>query len=313
MSKIKKRIIAIAVICAMSVSMSACSDKKTSSKDESSDSIIKAEDIKTPTLTSEEAEQLKKLEFTIGKYVPDEDTVQDPVEQGGDTQQGDNNAQQGGDTQQGGDNNTQQGDNNNQQGGNNAQQGDNNNQQGDNNNQQGDNNNQQSGNNAQQGGDTQQGGNDTQQGDNDQSVITGTKELIQSIWMELSKGSDYVFDGEFIEATFKIKETTQNGTYPITIEWLDFSDYAANTIPVTGINGSVVVGGTATETQFTNDGSFEIKADSVSGNPGDEVTVVFRCQNNPGICASIFRFGYDSDALEYVSGSQGIDFINAIN
>ena len=65
-----------------------------------------------------------------------------------------------------------------------------------------------------------------------------------------------------------------------------FSNISAVTIPATGINGSVVVGGEASANSFKNDGSFEVMAENVSGNAGDTVTVVFKFNKNPGICAS---------------------------
>lgn len=142
-------------------------------------------------------------------------------------------------------------------------------------------------------------------------MIKGTKKIQQAFWMNLS--GNYVFDGEFITATFKIKETTEDGTYPITIDWLDFSDIDAVVVKATGINGSVVVGGEATANTFKNDGSFEVMADNVSGKAGDTVTISIRFNNNPGICASVVRFGYDSDALEYVNGGKGADFVDAVN
>lgn len=138
---------------------------------------------------------------------------------------------------------------------------------------------------------------------------SGAKKLQQAFWMNLN--GDFTFEGEFITATFKIKETTANGTYPITVEWLDFANIKGVSLDdVSGVDGSVVVGGAAETNEFGE--GFQVKADCVSGNPGDEVTITFQMKENPGICACVFRFGYDSDALEYVSGKKGADFVNAI-
>ena len=126
--------------------------------------------------------------------------------------------------------------------------------------------------------------------------------------MDLSQSKDFVFDGEFITAQFKIKDTTANGTYPVTIEWTDFSNWDAQAVKFSTTDGSVVVGSDAPANSFKNDGSAEIMATNVSGKPGDTVTVSFNMKNNPGIVACVFRFGYDSDALEYVGGGSGKDF-----
>lgn len=300
MLNIKKKIIAIAVVCAMAMSMAACSDKKGGTNDTG---------IKTATLSSEEAERLREVDLEISEYIPATDTEQDPVEQGGDSSSG------------GSDSDGQSGDNpdidqssfdpeqvmnetdmvivpgNDDSDSSSVDNNSNNNNSNNNNN----NNNNSNNNNS---------NSNENNSSNSVDVITGTKKIQQAFWMNLS--GDYVFDGEFITATFKIKETTADGTYPITIDWLDFSNISAVTVDATGINGSVVVGGEATANTFKNDGSFEVMADNVSGKAGDTVTVSIRFNKNPGICASVLRFGYDSDALEYVSGGKGADFIEAI-
>lgn len=293
MLNIKKKIIAIAVVCAMAMSMAACSDKKDGTNDTG---------IKTATLSSEEAEQLREVDLEISEFIPPTDTEQDPVEQGADSSSGgaDSDAQSG--AQSGDNSEIDQSSFDPEQVMNetdmvivpgnedpDSSSGDNNN----NNNSNNNNSNSNENNNS-----------------NSEDVIKGAKKIQQAFWMNLS--GDYVFDGEFITATFKIKETTADGTYPITIDWLDFSNISAVTVDATGINGSVVVGGEATANTFKNDGSFEVMADNVSGKAGDTVTVSIRFNKNPGICASVLRFGYDSDALEYVSGGKGADFIEAI-
>lgn len=307
MLNIKKKIIAIAVICAMAVSMSACSDKKDGTADTG---------IKTATLSSEEAEQLKEVDLEISEFIPPSDAAQDPVEQSGDS-----SSQSGGSDEQSnadpnGESNIDQSSfdaeqamsstdmvivpgndgadsSSNSDGGNSTG--------GDSNNSAGNNNSNSDGNNS---------NSDNNNSSNSDAVIQGEKKIQQAFWMNLS--GDYVFDGEFITATFKIKETTADGTYPITVDWLDFSNISAVSVKASGINGSVVVGGDATANTFKNDGSFEVMADNVSGKAGDTVTVSIRFNKNPGICASVLRFGYDSDALEYVSGGKGADFVNAL-
>lgn len=291
MSDIKKKILAVAVICTLSLSMAACSDKKSGSNEAG---------IKTATISSEEAKQLMKHDLEISEFVEATDTAQDPVESGSSSSASGNEST--GDSSEvseegatfnaeelmsgtdvifvpGGD--AESSDSNSGSSGSSIDDSNNVNPSGENNNQV------------------------------DNSEIKGKKKIQQAYWMNLSK--DFVFDGEFITATFKIKDTTANGTYPITIEWLDFSNISAVTIPATGINGSVVVGGEVSANSFKNDGSFEVMAENVSGNAGDTVTVVFKFNKNPGICASVFRFGYDSDALEYVTGGYGSDFSKALD
>ena len=260
MLNIKKKIIAIAVICAMAVSMSACSDKKEGTADTG---------IKTATLSSEEAEQLKEVDLEISEFIPPSDAAQDPVEQSGDS-----SSQSGGSDEQSnadpnGESNIDQSsfdaeqamsstdmvivpgndgaDSSSNSDGGNSTGGDNSS--GDNNNQGGNNNSNSDGSNSNSNSD---GNNDNNNSSNSDAVIKGTKKIQQAFWMNLS--GDYVFDGEFITATFKIKETTADGTYPITLDWLDFSNIEAVSVKVSGVNGSVVVGGEATANTFKHDG-----------------------------------------------------------
>lgn len=306
MLNIKKKIIAIAVICAMAMSMAACSDKKDGSN------TVANKDIQTATLTSEEADKLREVDLEISEYIPPSDAQQDPIEQSGNSSanadvnsnsaaNADNQSSESAIDQSSFDANqmmqetdmviTPAGEDDKNESSNSNSSVDNN---------------------SSQAGDNSQNGN--QENNNtpdDSNTIKGQKKIQQAFWMNLA--GNYVFDGEFITATFKIKDTTADGTYPITVDWLDFSNIDAVTIPANGINGSIVVGSDATANTFKNDGSFEVMADNVSGKAGDTVTVSFRFNKNPGICASVFRFGYDSDALEYVSGGKGADFVNALS
>lgn len=283
MNKIKKKLMAIAVVCAMAVSMSACSDRGDSSSSSSSvkdDSHISAENVEKASLSSEEIEKLKNVDLTITEYTPDNQD-QDPVE-------GNNSSADSSESSADPQGNSSVADPNSSSAENNNSSSNDNNSNNQNDNSQNDNNNQ----------------------NNDAGVIKGTKKTQLAYWINLA--GDFVFDGDYIVATFKIKETTPNGTYPITIDLLDFSNIKPEYIEATGINGNIVVGGDTTPNVFKNDGSFEVMADNVSGNPGDTVTVAIKFNHNPGICAAILRFSYDSDAVEYVSGTKGEAFLNAL-
>lgn len=298
---IKKKLIAISLICAIAASFSACSDK-TSKNDSAVGAVGQVDVDPDATLSSEEIQSLQKQDLTIKPFNESADNQEDPVESNnsGDSSNavGNNNTQSsnvGNDSSSNNDNNSSSvGGNDNVTpsidasslldttdvviipGGN------------DNDNKQNDN---ESGNNSK----------------------PGNKQVMQVWWLDLSKQKNFVFDGEFITADFKIKEGTANGTYPVTVEWLDFSCWEGKGVAFNGTDGSVVVGSDAKANSFRNDGSPEIMIENVSGNPGDTVTVRFQMKNNPGIVACVFRFGYDSDALEYVGGGEGADFEGTFN
>lgn len=290
MNNIFKKIVAIGLVSVMAASFTACSDKK-SGKDK----------ITVDSLTSSELESVMKTPFSIKKY-EDSSASQDPVESGGDSSSADSNSSVGGnDSSSVVDNNSSGADSNSSQGSNNDNNSSSNN----------DNNN-----NSSSAPDPTDiidnpdvvivpgtGKNDP----NDDPAI-GNKEVMEVYWMDISKRKDIVFEGEYVKATFKIKDNAPNGTYPLTVEWMDFANFDAEDVKPTPIEGSVTVGGNAVETKFNNSSDFQLKIDGVSGNPGDEVTVLINAKNNPGFVACLFRFGYNSDVLEYVRGGVGRDF-----
>lgn len=152
-----------------------------------------------------------------------------------------------------------------------------------------------------------------QQGQNSQY----TKNIVknQAYWFDLSKNRDFLFEGEFISLKFRIKDNVPEGTYPVNITETDFSNYGSETkepetvIPDSVINGSVTVSDrdiSAEDSQ--NNSGFTVFADNVSGKCGDEVTVNLRMKNNPGMCAMILVFEYDSGALELLESSSAGEF-----
>ena len=295
MNNIFKKIVAIGLVSVMAVSFTACSDKEGKDK------------IKTDSLTSSELEAVMNTPFSIKKY-EDSSASQDPVESG-DSSSADSNSSAGG-------NDSSSADNNNSSGA------DSNNSQGDNNNNNSNSNNDNSSNNDNKNNNSSAPdptdiienpdvvivpGSDKNDNHEDEPVAYN-KEVMEVYWMDIRKKRDIVFEGEYVKATFKIKDNAPNGTYPLTVEWMDFANFDAESVKPTPIEGSVTVGGSAVETKFNNSSDFQLKIDGVSGNPGDEVTVLINAKNNPGFVACLFRFGYNSDVLEYVRGGVGRDF-----
>lgn len=288
---IKKKLLAITLVCAIAASFAACSDKNESGSQVQANADVQA------TLSSEELQQLEKQELTITPFNESADNQEDPVESSNSDNSSENNVNS--------DSQSNNSDSNSS------------------------NNNSSDNDNVTPSIDASSlleetgvvivtGENDSNQENNNQQSnigdsVTGNKQIMQAWWLDLSKKQNFVFDGEFITADFKIKEGTANGTYPITIEWLDFSSWEGKSVAFNGTDGAVVVGSEAEANSFRNDGSPEIMAENVSGNPGDTVTVRFQMKNNPGIVACVFRFGYDSDALEYVGGGEGADFEGTFN
>ena len=124
-------------------------------------------------------------------------------------------------------------------------------------------------------------------------------------WMDISKDEDYIFNGEFIEVTFKVKDNTPDGVYDVQITNPDFANYykgGTEVIPDTVVDGKVYVNkDLEPQREFTDSDGFAVYGDHVAVKQGDEVKFLFYMNNNPGLVAMSFIFEYDRNAMDIVS------------
>lgn len=149
------------------------------------------------------------------------------------------------------------------------------------------------------------------------SSYTEKLDTFQAYWMDMTKSQDIVFNGDMINVTFKVKETTPDGNYVIHLSDSqynsEFANWDAKTLVPSVTNGCITVGDATPEAQTaTNASDFVLTADSVTAKQGDEVTVSFRIADNPGMVAFVLRFQYDCNALEIVSAEVGDDCADAL-
>lgn len=142
-------------------------------------------------------------------------------------------------------------------------------------------------------------------GNSSSDYVSKTKSAY-AMWLDISKNEDFIFNDEFIQITFRIKEDTPEGVYDVKISNPDFASLADNVksvMPDTVLNGKVYVSEDAQpQREVTDSDGFCVYADNVSAKPGEEVTVTFSMKNNPGLCAINFWFDYDQNAMEIVKG-----------
>lgn len=151
-------------------------------------------------------------------------------------------------------------------------------------------------------------GNNNSPSGNDGNTYTQDITSFQAYWLDMSQGKDYVFNGDFLDVTFKIKENTPDGVYTLTSGSSDYANWDAEHVDCTFVDGAIAVGNaTAPEAGTAQPGTFSVVAGTAQGNPGDEVTVRFDMSDNPGLVALIFRFKYDQNALEIVDAVVGDD------
>ena len=83
-------------------------------------------------------------------------------------------------------------------------------------------------------------------------------------------------------------------------------------LDVKAINGSVTVDGDAKKDETSSGSGFIMTASNESGKPGDEITVTVNLKNNPGFAGLDIHLQYDSNALEIVKTGTGKDFKEAL-
>lgn len=158
-------------------------------------------------------------------------------------------------------------------------------------------------------------GNETETTTSSGSNYQANMKTFNAMWLDVSESTNYTFNDTFIEVKVKINEDIPDGKYPINITWPDFAAYD---LAVVGksvdpdsdhvINGAVYVNTPVEEQNIPSDGGFTVIAQNVEGKQGEEVTLKFDIQNNPGICAVNFNFEYDENAVTILGAHAVGDF-----
>ena len=117
-------------------------------------------------------------------------------------------------------------------------------------------------------------------------------------WIDIGKDVDFKFNGQFVKITFKVKDGTPDGEYPITID-PDISTVDGKSLnrQLNVLNGTIKVGGTIDPQDIKSDG-ITVYADNISAKAGDTIDYYINIKNNPGAAALMMWFSYDANALE---------------
>lgn len=125
-------------------------------------------------------------------------------------------------------------------------------------------------------------------------------------WLDMTKSSDWVFNGDIMTIEFKIKEGTPDGNYPLMLTSPDFVNWDEEQLSVKTVGGYVTVGNaTPTQADQVQPGQFTVSTTSAKGNAGDTVKISVNLSDNPGLVGMVVFFEYDSNALEVISSSAG--------
>ncbi len=122
-------------------------------------------------------------------------------------------------------------------------------------------------------------------------------------WMDIEKNINYDFNGEFMKATFKIKDNIPDGDYPVSFTY-DFSDKDAQKAikPVSIYDGVIKVNsGAASVKDYSSETDFICYSKDIACKQGDTVEFYANIENNPGLVAMLNWVIYDANAMELIS------------
>ncbi len=118
------------------------------------------------------------------------------------------------------------------------------------------------------------------------------------LWIDISKDKDYVFNDDFIEVYFKLKDNIPEKDYAVRFN-PDFSTIGGDSLkPDKVIQGNIRVGGSIDAQNVSSETGFVAYGDNVSAKPGEEVCYRINLKNNPGMAAMLVWIYFDSNAME---------------
>lgn len=155
-------------------------------------------------------------------------------------------------------------------------------------------------------GGTNNGGSNSGDNNNSGSTpsdYTSKTEGRYAMWLDISKDSNFFFEGDFLHVTFKIKEDTPAGDYNIRIS-PDIADISGRSVhEYTAQNGVIRVNNGSIDEAvpvLENDNSMLVYGDNVAAKNGDTVDYYINIKNNLGMCAFCIWFYYDANAMEFL-------------
>lgn len=126
-----------------------------------------------------------------------------------------------------------------------------------------------------------------------------------AMWLDCSKNENFLFEGEMLKATFKVKEGIPDGDYRIRIS-PDLADVTGKTVyPSKVMDGTIRVNNgeiDAVDVSGEN-GSLVFYGDNIACKQGDTIDFNINVKNNTGLVAFCIWFYFDGNAFEFVEAS----------
>ncbi len=124
-----------------------------------------------------------------------------------------------------------------------------------------------------------------------------------ALWLDISQDKDFIFNGQFVKITFKIKEGIPDQDYAVRFK-ADFSNRLGQTTnPTVASQGTIRVGSGDIEANYvdTPSNEFGIYGDNIACKQGDTIDYYINLQNNPGLVATLLWMYFDKNAMDVVS------------
>ena len=123
-------------------------------------------------------------------------------------------------------------------------------------------------------------------------------EGMYAMWLDISSGENYVFNGQYIKITFKIKDGIPDKDYAVRIN-PDFSSNEGKSIhPDKVVQGTIRVGsGDIEPANVDGESGFILYGDNVACKQGDTIDYYINLKDNPGLVATLLWFYYDKNAM----------------
>lgn len=118
------------------------------------------------------------------------------------------------------------------------------------------------------------------------------------LWVDISKDSDFVFNDDFVEVYFKLKDNIPEKDYAVRFN-PDFSSVSGVSLtPDKVIQGNIRVGGDIEAQDVSAETGFVAYGDNISAKPGEEIVYRINLKNNPGMAGLLLWIYYDSNAMD---------------
>ncbi|MBR2282919.1 MAG: hypothetical protein IJ874_00650 [Ruminococcus sp.] len=130
-----------------------------------------------------------------------------------------------------------------------------------------------------------------------------------AMWLDISKDANFLFEGQFLKVTFKVKDDIPDGDYTIRVA-PDLSDVTGTTIyPSKVINGTLRVNnGDIDPVDVSSETGMVIYGDNIACKQGDTVDFYINIKNNTGLVAFMVWVYYDANAVDILSNGTAGDF-----